>query len=36
MGYTKIDRGKRAALPVAKLINIFLKIILILSIQMLG
>ncbi len=25
MGYTKLDRGKRAALPVAKLINIFLK-----------
>lgn len=25
MGYTKSDRGKKAALPIAKLINIFLK-----------
>ena len=25
MGFTKLDRGKKAALPVAKLINVFLK-----------
>ena len=25
MGYTKLDRGKKAAIPVAKLINIFIK-----------
>ena len=25
MGYTKLDRGKKAAIPISKLINIFLK-----------